>query len=389
MLKKLPVILVFIDWYKPAYKGGGIISCCDALVEHLKDRYCFKIITRNADLGSTKQLEGIKSDCWVQRTENVEVFYLSKDKIGVFNMKSLIESTPHDLLYINGVFSFYFSLLPLIINKWRKLQHLTLVAPMGMLCLGALKFKNIKKTLYLKTAKLLNLYSDISWHLSSEYEKNDLEKVLGSEGEFYVAPYLFNPPQTEYKTAKKENNLLRMVFISRISPKKNLLACFRYLSQVDLNVKVIFDVYGPVEDESYWNECLNQMNKLGKNIQCSYRGELKAEEVIKTFQSYNVSILPTFSENFGQVIPESLLAACPVIISDQTPWNKLEEHSAGWVFSLKEENRFVDIICTLAKMTNEQFRVYSEGAYQYAKGFLDSEQLVLESVRMFDAKLNQ
>ena len=40
-------------------------------------------------------------------------------------------------------------------------------------------------------------------------------------------------------------------------------------------------------------------------------------------------------------------------------------------------------------MTNEQFKVYSEGAYQYAKGFLDSEQLVLESVRMFDAKLNQ
>ena len=55
-------------------------------------------------------------------------------------------------------------------------------------------------------------------------------------------------------------------------------------------------------------------------------------------------ILPTFNENYGHVILESLTAGCPVIISDQTHWLTLSEKKAGWDLSLSDQQQFVDVI---------------------------------------------
>jgi glycosyltransferase involved in cell wall biosynthesis len=42
-------------------------------------------------------------------------------------------------------------------------------------------------------------------------------------------------------------------------------------------------------------------------------------------------VFPTLGENFGHVIAESLSASCPVICSDQTPWNDVLAAGGGTV----------------------------------------------------------
>ncbi len=44
----------------------------------------------------------------------------------------------------------------------------------------------------------------------------------------------------------------------------------------------------------------------------------------------NLFILPSHSENFGLVVAESLAAGVPVITTDTTPWQGLDERDAGW-----------------------------------------------------------
>ena len=54
-----PVILIFIDWYLPAYKAGGPVRSIANLVENLKNDFIFKIVTGDRDLGDTKPFEQV------------------------------------------------------------------------------------------------------------------------------------------------------------------------------------------------------------------------------------------------------------------------------------------------------------------------------------------
>jgi glycosyltransferase involved in cell wall biosynthesis len=54
------------------------------------------------------------------------------------------------------------------------------------------------------------------------------------------------------------------------------------------------------------------------------------EEKVKKFQEADLYVLPSFSENFGMTVAESLVNNTPVITTDRTPWQKLDIKNAGW-----------------------------------------------------------
>ena len=72
-------ILVFIDWYKPAYKAGGPISSVYNLTELLGDEIQFYIITSDRDLNENSPLEGLKYNEWVDQGK-VKVRYLRRNQ---------------------------------------------------------------------------------------------------------------------------------------------------------------------------------------------------------------------------------------------------------------------------------------------------------------------
>jgi glycosyltransferase involved in cell wall biosynthesis len=111
---------------------------------------------------------------------------------------------------------------------------------------------------------------------------------------------------------------VRLVFIGRISRKKNLALVLEALRLVTRPVDL--EIFGPLEDARYWGQCQSLIRRLPAHISVAYRGALVAAEVRATFARYDAFIFATLGENFGYVIAESLSASCPVICSDRTPW---------------------------------------------------------------------
>lgn len=375
-------ILIFIDWYLPGYRAGGPIQSCANLVSHLKPYYNFSIVTRNTDFGETKPYTGIKFNEWITIDESLRIFYLSNDRLKPGNIKFFF-TEEYDALYLNSLFSVYFTLFPLWLNKTIKK---IIVAPRGMFGSGALSIKPLKKKLFLKLAQITGLYSKVVWHASTPLEADEIKAVLGNETTTVVALNL--PPSRELTFAHrtKEANKLKLFFLSRISPKKNLLAVFRFLKLVNKKYMIKFDIIGPVEDASYWKQCLNEISVLknsNPNIEIQHLGAFENAELLKKLYVYHCLILPTLNENFGHAIVDALASGCAVILSDQTPWRGLAGKMIGWDLPLKDEDKFVVAIETMAAMDQESFNKVSLNAFNEANSFYNNKDIVSQNVEIF------
>jgi glycosyltransferase involved in cell wall biosynthesis len=382
MMQTKKTILLFIDWYLPGYKAGGPIQSCANLVNHLNDDYCFKIITRNTDYCETKPYENIKPNEWNIINKNTHVYYFSADQLNKKNIYYLIDKTSFDVVYLNGVFSYFFTIVPLLYLRKNK-GHKTIVAARGMFASGALAIKKQKKQLFLSFSKLMGLFNNVIFHATNESEKKDIIKVMGNKYEIKIAGNLSKKIALEaFKPKNKKLGFVNLINVARVAPEKNLKYALEILKEVKTNVQ--FDFYGPLYDEAYYNECKAVIEKLPKNIQVNYKGVIPNSEVNQTLKNYDAMLMPTLGENFGHIILESLIAARPVIISDQTPWQNLETDKSGWCIPLNELSKYVQAIEMLAQCDEEQFNVFSLAAHLKAKTFIENKELISSNRALFD-----
>ena len=108
------------------------------------------------------------------------------------------------------------------------------------------------------------------------------------------------------------------------------------------------------------------MKKLPPNISWEYKGLVDSEKVVQTLRPYHVFLFPTLGENYGHVIQEALSAGCACILSDQTPWNDLEENDVGFVYPLKQIDDYVKAVDHYAEMP--EFDTIAEKAIHYIAG---------------------
>lgn len=156
---------------------------------------------------------------------------------------------------------------------------------------------------------------------TAEDEHDQIQKLLKTDKVHKVS----NIPNTEKKISlnTKEEGKVKVVFLSRITQKKNLDYALETLNHCKGNI--YFDIYGTIEEKSYWERCKKIIANLPDNITVNYKGELPNEKVISTLSNYDLFYFPTKSENYGHVISEALQASIPILISDQTPWKNLAE----------------------------------------------------------------
>ena len=81
---------------------------------------------------------------------------------------------------------------------------------------------------------------------------------------------------------------------------------------------------------------------------------------------HHVFLFPTLGENYGHVIQEALSAGCPCILSDQTPWNSLEENNAGYIYPLEDLLSYIKSIEHYAALNQDEFNKVVKSVHQYA-----------------------
>ncbi|TRX70560.1 glycosyltransferase family 4 protein [Carboxylicivirga sp. M1479] len=397
-------ILIFIDWFLPGYKAGGPVRSMANMVEYLKEEYEFYIVTRNTDYTETTPYDTVKSNCWEEYVEGVKVFYSDVAHQNKHSFKQLISEVAPEVIYINGVYSWKFSILPLMIAKALKNQKV-IVASRGMLAPSAIDVKGGKKRLFLKLAKLAGLYKKVVFHATNTKEENDIKEVLGARSNVSIADNLPKRNLPSTKTIEKEPGQLKLVSLARIAPEKNTLFALERLAELEaFKGTISFDLYGQIYNEEYWQQCKAVMDQLPENIRVEHKGTVEADLVGTTIQDYHALYMPTRGENFGHVILESLSAGRPVLISDQTPWRELEKDKCGWDISLesiarspksndehgerREESSMSEarssksggsawcqVLSALVEMEQPEFNEWCKGARKRAEGFVNNSKL--------------
>ncbi len=343
-------VLTFLSYYLPGYKGGGPIRTIENMANSLYNKVNFHIITRDHDLGSSTPYYNIEYKNWV-RVNNTQVKYLSNSMYNYKHLKQLIFETSHNVLYLNSFFSFYDSILPLLIITFnKKYDKKIILAPRGEFSKGALKINSFRKFAFIIIAKLFSLHKNVTWQASSKFEQEDIYNIFKKAKKIIIAPDLTYTPTSNYIEEQKikinhysvDNKTLNTVFYSRICEKKNLFYLIDILSNIKRNLNL--DIYGPIEDQKYWKKCETLIKSLPQNITCNYKGIIKPENVTNCLINYDLFLFPTLGENFGHVIFESLLSGTPLFISDQTPWGHVESQDILNVIPLEDKIKWINSI---------------------------------------------
>ena len=387
--KKKPLILIICNYYLPGYKSGGGLRTLVHTVERFRDRFDFWVITRDNDCDDVPYTT-VKINEW-NTIESSQVFYLSKDNVGFSKLRELISEVKPDVVYLNSIFS-TLTVLYLILRRLKMIPLIkTVLAPEGELSEGALELKSYKKKPFITAAKMAGLYRDLIWKTTAAPESAETEKFKGRGGKIFVAPNLparelLSDYRQDLKPEKK-SGAVKMIFLSRYMRKKNFRWLLDYLD--NLKGELLIDIYGPLEDQSYWEETKKRISKLPPNVKIEYRGLLEYEKVTAKLFEYHFFILPTLGENFGHVFIEALAAGCPLITSDRTPWRDLEEKEIGWDLPLENPQKWMETLNFCIKLDQLNYSKLSENARNYASRWLHDPKVEEDTLRVLNYSLTK
>ena len=373
-MNKPTTILIFTDWYVPGYRAGGPIQSVYNLAKLLSHNFHVKVVTRNTDYASSEAYSGVVANEWVTLNHQHEVLYISSENVTVKAIKNLCKEHKANVILINGLFSFYFSILPLFFaNFYGALK--TFVAVRGMLHQSALKVKPLKKQLFLAFARGFGLYKSTTLLSTSPFENVEIVRTLGKV-KIVSAPNIPLLPDKNFnfsnKAFKSDKGILRLLFLGRISPEKNPVMVLKALKNRKENIQISFA--GAGIDEAYQQVFDNELKSMPKNIAIICLKELPHSEILNLFNHTDVMILPSHGENFGHAIFESLASATPVIISNNTPWKQMQESMAGIEVQADSMEEISNAIGFFDAMELSTYRHWQEGALNKALDYIDKNE---------------
>ena len=245
-----------------------------------------------------------------------------------------LAATDLDLIHNHGLWLF-----PNLYARESALNYsLPLItSPHGMLDSWSLRRSYWKKQLVWYLYERKNLTSANVFHATSIQESLSI-RALGFQQAIALIP---NGVHVENLDQKPNRDILInlfpelkekkwLLFLSRIHPKKgldNLL--FAWDNIADLFDEWHLIIAGP--DLVGYQARLEFITvELGLERRVTFTGMLSGEIKNAALGKADLFVLPSYSENFGIVIAESLANAVPVVTTKNTPWQDLLTYNCGW-----------------------------------------------------------
>ncbi|MEP6645554.1 MAG: glycosyltransferase [Saprospiraceae bacterium] len=339
-------ILFIIPSYKPAYVYGGPIrsvsALCEALVEVGHNVNVFTT-TANGETeldvipGNEYNIDGVNVTYFKRQTKDH-----SNLSAGLFQ-KVLGNCQRFDIIHIQSWWNFV-AVFSVIACKLKSVQPL--ISPRGSLIPYTFGYRNVflKKWLHKLIGK--RLLENSILHFTSNKEKEDADKYLNKERSFII-PNILSLPDRIY--GKKQDGCLRLVFVGRIDPKKNLELVLKALKSRGNYNRISLDIIGD-GDKNYVNK-LKQFS--GEMTNVTWRGMLDGELKFKLLSESDLLVLLSHNENYGNVVLEALCQGTPVIISKYVGAGEyVKKNKLGWVIDLSE-SEFVETLNGILSQDSE------------------------------------
>nr|WP_321222074.1 glycosyltransferase [uncultured Psychroserpens sp.] len=375
-MSKRKTVLAFIDWYRPGYKAGGTITAFGNFVDYLEEDIDFKIVTRNIDYADDEPYPSITPNTWITRGK-CQFHYLSQTNISIKVIKDLVVNTTYDFIYVNGMFSPFFSILPVLFAK----SNRVIVNPHGMLSSQAFSVKPFKKKIFLAIFNALKIYRNITFHAANTEEAEVIRQRVKQYKSIKVANQF---PRKLIGITKKGSQLnwpLRLVNVARVSIEKGTLHMIEALKTS--KAQIVLDMFGPIYDPDYWVKCQKAIEQLPSHIIVNYKGVIESKLVLDMIKNYDFFVLLSEGENFGHSILEALSVGCPVIISNKTPWVNLETKHIGWDIDVNNTKAIKEVFTKLSNISQDEYSQMVEQSFLFAQRFSQDQALINQNKNLF------
>ena len=327
----MKIIFPTMKFY-PVQSGGPIYTLFWHCSELLKQNIEVKIISTNEGFDTIK---GVKPDSNILlHTDYGEIIYYSGKSKLIKQLVHLVKNCRNtDFVHLNSFFSPISFLSFLALSIFRKKAKIVW-SIRGELSRSALSYNRFKKEPILRIFKPLT--KRVLFHVTSIKEQNEVNEVLGNRNVICI-PNLLRVEEVEQ--VEKEKILL---FMGRIHPIKcieNLIdAVYASVLFKDSGYKLI--IAGKYEDRfaNYYNSLRDRCIKYNLTDQIVFASHITGREKSQLFARSRFTFLPSLTENFGNVVVESLQQGTPVVASQGTPWEELNRFNSGFHISNSPES---------------------------------------------------
>lgn len=324
-------ILYPVLCYYPSQAGGPANALYWQNTELAKND--IRTITISTDFGINKDVSDLEALGKSLSYKNHSIVFTNRGIRGVFK-KSIAYLDKCHIVHFSSIFLPV--TLPLLITSLF-LGKPIVISPRGELYDAALEIKPKSKRLWMVVIK--RMQSNINFHATNDFEASLIKRYFPKARSVEVINNFIKMP-----TVLKVPLENKFVFLGRINPIKNidlLIHAFHLLLQNtednSLSLVIVGSARLPYE-KKYLNELNAQVRKLNMSNHIIFKGHLEGNEKEKELASAKALVLPSKSENFGNVVLESLAQGTPVIASTGTPWEILNEEKSGfWIKPTAED----------------------------------------------------
>lgn len=248
-----------------------------------------------------------------------------------------------------------------------------------------MKISRWKKKPILWLVKKIAQNKNIIFHTTSTSETNNTKQLLGNNVKIIEIPNFIEMPNTEPRDRTIDPYFL---YIGRIHPIKAIDKLIEALSSSKLfkESSYILKIVG--EGEKDYEESLKKLSKrLGCECKFHFINHVTGIEKQKIYANAHFTFLISYSENFGNVVIESLAQGTPVVASKASPWKSLEDNTCGfWVDNSIET--LASNIDYILEMDSNLYQEYRINAFNLSKKF-DIDLGIKEWVQIYDSIINK
>lgn len=365
--------------YKPAYcYGGPTISVSNLCEAQVRAGLNIFVITTTAN-GRTELNVPINTFLDV---DGVKVMYFERNtgdhthvsfSLWLYLFK---HAKLYDIIHVHSWWNFLVMVSVFICFIRGKRPFLS---PRGMLSNYSFSKKNSLKKRFLHFFIGRFLLKRTFLHATTDLEYFDCKNIISDWKGFIAFNIIDLKSSIDKNLFVKKNAIFTIGTISRIDPVKGIELLIHSCKLLPFEFNLIIAGSGDIE-------YLNYLKKIVYNLELedkiSFVGWKEGNDKISFLENLDLLIVPSFTENFSNVVVESLSLGTPVVLSEFVGLkNFVIDNNLGWTFNLNLNS--ISNVIEMAYLDDEKRKNIRKEAPDFLNSFLSEKALVSQYVKSY------
>jgi len=247
---------------------------------------------------------------------------------------------------------------------------------------NALKYGSSLKSIYIYFLKTL-IIKKVVFHSTCEKETNEIKHAFGNDIKIIEIPNYIKLKQKVQSSSQDY-----FLFTGRLHPIKAVDNLIMALSQCPLfinskyTLKIAGDIDGTQDSINFKIKLFKLVEEYNLTHKIEFLGHIQNKKD-KLYSEAYFLILPSHTENFGNVVIESLAQGTPVIASKGTPWKILEDKQAGfWVDNDLES--LINCISEAIELSKTKYEYYRINALELVQNEFDIDKNIYKWLDVYE-----